>query len=115
VNLFPGRGHQGRVTIGQGQLDAPECADAENRAGVAYARTYDMQLHRSPFEEGWLEAVVSHVHAFGPVIRVELDLVKDGRAIEAHLPRSQFDQMPFAKGERLYVAPTNVRVFPDGR
>jgi sulfate transport system ATP-binding protein len=113
VNLFHGRVHQGRVIIDHGQLDAPEWADAENQAGVAYVRTYDMQLHRSPVEEGCLEAVVSHVRAFGPVIRIELDLAKDGRAIEAHLPRSQFDRMPFTKGDRLYVAPTHVRVFPD--
>src|SRR5207253_10535600 len=44
VNLFHGRIHQGRVNIGHGELDAPEWAEARDQAGVAYVRTYDVDL-----------------------------------------------------------------------
>ena len=48
VNLFHGRIHQGRVNIGANELDAPEWAGARDQAGVAYVRTYDVQLTPSP-------------------------------------------------------------------
>jgi hypothetical protein len=64
--------------------------------------------------KGTSGAIVLHVRAFGPVIRIELDLVKDGRTIEAHLSRGQYDRLPVTKGQCVYVAPMNMRVFADG-
>jgi sulfate/thiosulfate transport system ATP-binding protein len=111
VNLFHGRIHQGRVSIGGTELEAPEWAHARDQAGVAYVRTYDLELHAAPAGPASLEAVVRQVRTFGPVVRIELELVGDGRTIEAHLPRGQYDRLPIGKGQRLYVSPTNVRVF----
>jgi sulfate transport system ATP-binding protein len=113
VNLFHGRIHQGRVNIGQSELEAPEWADALDQAGVAYVRTYEVELGPSPSGTLSLEAVVRHVRAFGPVVRLELDLVEGGRTIEAHIPRRQFDSLAVTKGQRVYVSPTNVRVFAE--
>jgi sulfate transport system ATP-binding protein len=111
VNLFHGRIHQGRVDIGEGQLDAPEWADARDQDGIAYVRTYDVEL--APVRSGAssLEATIRHVRAFGPIVRLELDLVEGGRTIEAHIPRSRFESLALSRGQRVYVSPTNVRVF----
>jgi sulfate transport system ATP-binding protein len=111
VNLFHGRINRGKVSIGEGELDAPEWADAQNQAGLAYVRTYDVQLGASRSSPSSLEATVRHVRMFGPVVRLELDLVGDGRTIEAHVPRDRFDRLALAKGQRVYVSPTTVRVF----
>jgi sulfate transport system ATP-binding protein len=111
VNLFHGRIHQGRVDIGDNTFDAPEWAHAENQAGLAYVRTYDVELTPVPSSASALPALVRHVRAFGPFVRLELDLVDGGRTIEAQVPRSRFDTLALAKGQRVYVSPTNVRVF----
>jgi sulfate/thiosulfate transport system ATP-binding protein len=111
VNLFHGRIHQGRVNIGQTELEAPDWADASDQAGLAYVRTYDVELAPSRSGTSSMEAVVRHVRAFGPVVRLELDLVDGGRTIEAHIARARFDSLALSKGQRLYVSPTNVRVF----
>jgi sulfate transport system ATP-binding protein len=111
VNLFHGRINQGRVNIGESELDAPEWQDANDQAGVAYVRTYDVQLAPAPSGVSSLAAIVRHVRAFGPIVRLELDLAEGGRTIEAHIPRNQFDSLALAKGKRVYVSPTNVRVF----
>jgi sulfate/thiosulfate transport system ATP-binding protein len=111
VNLFHGRIHRGRVRIGESELEAPEWADARDQAGIAYVRTYDVELAPSPNGNSSLEALVRHVRAFGPVVRLELDLVEGGRTIEAHVPRERFESLPLAKGQRVYVSPTHVRVF----
>jgi ABC-type sulfate/molybdate transport systems ATPase subunit len=55
--------------------------------------------------------VVRHVRAFGPLVRLELDLVDGGRALEAHIPRAKFHALGLAKGRKVYVSPTSVRVF----
>ena len=113
VNLFHGRIHQGRVNIGESELDAPEWADAQDQAGVAYVRTYDVDLGPSPSGTSSMEALVRHIRAFGPVVRLELDLVEGGRTIDAHIPRDRFDELALTKGQRVYVSPTNVRVFAE--
>jgi sulfate transport system ATP-binding protein len=56
---------------------------------------------------------VRHIRAFGPVVRLELDLVDGGRTIEAHVPRARFDSMLITKGQEVYVSPTKVRVFAE--
>jgi sulfate transport system ATP-binding protein len=111
VNLFHGRINQGKVNIGEGELDAPEWANAHNQAGLAYVRTYDVHLAASRSTASSLEATVRHVRMFGPLVRLELDLVGDGRTIEAHVPRDRFDGLALSKGQRVYVSPTSVRVF----
>jgi len=111
VNLFHGRIHRGRVCIGESELSAPDWADARDQAGIAYVRTYDVELASHRTGDSCLEALVRHVRAFGPVVRLELDLVEDGRTIEAHIPRSRFEGLALARGQRVYVSPTRVRVF----
>jgi sulfate transport system ATP-binding protein len=113
VNLFHGRIHQGRVNIGQDELDAPEWAHAQNQAGIAYVRTYEVELDPSPSNGSSLPAIVRHVRAFGPVVRMELDLVNGGKTIEAHIPRARFNALGVARGQRVYISPTNVRVFAE--
>ena len=117
VNLFHGRIHQGHVNIGANQLEAPEWPDARDQAGVAYVRTFDVQLDPNPSGASSLAATVRHVRAFGPVVRLELDREDGGGSIEAHIPRDRFESLELTRGSRVYVSPTNVRVFaePDGR
>lgn len=91
-------------------MEAPEWADARDQAGVAYVRTYDVELAPSPSGASSLEAVVRHIRAFGPVVRLELDLVEGGGTIEAHIPRGRFQSLALGKGQRVFVSPTNVRV-----
>jgi sulfate/thiosulfate transport system ATP-binding protein len=111
VNLFHGRIHQGLVNIGENELEAPEWAHASDQAGVAYVRTYDVELEAFPSGPSSLAAVVRHVRAFGPMVRLELDLVDGGRTIEAHIPRARFESLGLGRGERVFVSPTSVRVF----
>jgi sulfate transport system ATP-binding protein len=112
VNLFHGRIDRGRVTIGgTSELEAPEWAEARDQAGVAYVRTYDVELTPSSAGSSSIEAVVRHIRAFGPVVRLELDRVEDGGTIEAHIPRAHYEHLEITKGQRVFVSPTSVRVF----
>ena len=111
VNLFHGRIDRGRVQVGTSELEAPEWAEARDQAGVAYVRTYDVELTPSASGRSSIEAVVRHIRAFGPVVRLELDRTEDGTSIEAHIARGQHEQLGLTKGQRVFVSPTSVRVF----
>jgi sulfate/thiosulfate transport system ATP-binding protein len=111
VNLFHGRLDQGRVSIGANQLEAPEWANAQDQAAIAYVRTYDVELTPSSSGPASIEAIIHHVRAFGPVVRLELNRVDEGGTIEAHIPRAQYEALRLQKGQRVFVSPTSVRVF----
>ncbi len=111
VNLFHGRIDRGRVKTGNSELEAPEWAEAQDQAGVAYVRTYDVQLTPSSSGISSIEAVIRHVRAFGPVVRLELDRTDDGSGIEAHIARAEYEKLGLTKGQKVFVSPTSVRVF----
>ena len=111
VNLFHGRIDRGRVKVGASELEAPEWAEARDQAGIAYVRTYDVELTPSSSGISSIEAVIRHIRAFGPVVRLELDRIEDGASIEAHIPRAHYATLGLAKGQRVFVSPTSVKVF----
>jgi len=113
VNLFHGRIRQGRVQIGEREFEAPEWAGMTDQPAVAYVRTYEVELAPSPSATSSLEAVVRHVRAFGPVVRLEMDLVHGGGTIEAQVTRGRFESLALTKGQRVYVSPTSVRLFAE--
>ena len=111
VNLFHGRIHQGRVNIGEGSwmLRSGPMRGIRREWPTSGPTTWSSRP--SPSGASSLEAVVRHIHAFGPVVRLELDLVEGGKTIEAHIPRARFEALALTKGQRVFVSPTNVRVF----
>ena len=113
VNLFHGRIHQGLVHIGQSELEAPGWAGAPDQAGVAYVRTHDIEIARAPLGTASLEATVRYARAFGPIVRLELELPDGERTIEAHLSRDRFEALAVSRGQRVYVSPKHVRVFAE--
>ena len=43
--------------------------------------------------------------------RIDRGRVKVGASIEAHIPRAHYDTLGLAKGQRVFVSPTSVKVF----
>lgn len=113
VNLFHGRVAGGRAEIAGQEWAAPEWAAAgADREAVAYVRTYEVDLARTPNGTPAIETVLRHVRRFGPVVRLELDRVEDGTVIEAEVSRARFDELGISGGERVYVKPRAARLFP---
>ena len=112
VNLFHGRVSQGRVRIAGGEWDAPDLAGAPEQDAVAYVRTYEVDLARTPNGRPAIEAVVRHIHRFGPMVRLELDRTEDGQLIEAQVSRARFEELEISLGDRVYVSPHSARIFP---
>jgi sulfate transport system ATP-binding protein len=106
-------GFLGHVNLFHARVAADD-AQGGGQPTLAFARAHDIELAREPSARAVTEAVVRHVRALGNVVRVELDRVGDAQVIEAELPRERFDALGLRHGERVFVTPTRVRLFPAG-
>jgi sulfate transport system ATP-binding protein len=100
VNLFHGRHNQ----PGAGQQETDENA-------VAYVRSHDIEIERSPQDSSALKAEIRHIQKLGPAVRVTLAIDGNGEFIEAELTRDVFQNLGLQQGESVFVRPRQVRVF----
>lgn len=113
VNIFKGRVHKGVMDLGNLKIHSPEHEDKENIEVVGYARPHQMEIKRTN-EDGKhsaIEVVVSHIHAVGPIVFIELHRVDTGEIVEAELTKEQFEQLNLQLDEKVFVKPKDVKVF----
>ena len=111
VNLFHGRIEAGGVAIGdyRHRLETP-AAQSEGAAQI-YVRPHDLSLSREA-GEALARGVVEHIHAVGPVVRVEVR-ADDDRLIDAALSREEYRQLGLLPGDAVWLRPKRLSVFVD--
>jgi sulfate transport system ATP-binding protein len=100
VNLFHGRIHQPDVVSKAGHENA-----------VAYVRSHDIEIERSPQDSTALKAEIRHILKLGPTVRITLAIESNGEFIEAELTRDVYQSLGLQQGESVFVRPRQVRVF----
>jgi len=110
VNLFHSRVHGGFARIGELQIEAPEHADANDVAALAYVRPYDIELQREASGSAF-SARIQDIHTIGPVVRLELQHDDSSEPIEVELQRELFNSLALKDGETVYIKPRNLRLF----
>lgn len=115
VNLFHGRLHQGRAWIGDFEVDAPEHAEAEELAAVAYVRPHEIEVERTPGGEGALAAHIAHILSIGPIVRLELvrDNGEPNNPVHAEISKERFRELQLVKGDKVFIKPRRLDLFPD--
>jgi sulfate transport system ATP-binding protein len=113
VNLFRGRVHNGKATLGASSFESPEHAHLADAPAVGYVRTHDLDIERSPSAGASMAARVSLVQRLGPTVRVGLVLSETGEALEAELTRDRFRDLELSAGEGVFLRLRNVRVFAE--
>jgi sulfate transport system ATP-binding protein len=111
VNLFHGRGHRGKATIGGVEVEAPEHAEAEDAEAVAYVRPHEIEISREPDGESMVGAVVRHIFTASATVRVQLDLDEGAKPMLAELTRARYDEIGLKRGEHVYLKARALRVF----
>jgi sulfate/thiosulfate transport system ATP-binding protein len=111
VNLFRGRVHQGRLSLGDYELEVPEHAEIRASHAVGYVRSHEMELERAGGRDGGLPARVLQVRRLGPVVRVDLERLDTGETFEVSVSAERFSDLGLERGETVRVRPRNVRVF----
>jgi sulfate transport system ATP-binding protein len=113
VNLFHGRIDNGRARIGELDLALPEHVSGEDGPAYGYARPYEMDVSRQQKHPSAIHATLCHVFGVGPIVKLELQRIDNGGLLEAELTRKQYRELDPKVGERVFVAPRNLRVFAD--
>ncbi len=111
VNLFHGRVHEGQAQLGPLASPAPGLDGAQDAPATGYARPHDLEIARHRDGSPTVEAVVRHIYAAGPVVRLDLERRDNGDTIAAELTRDQHRDLGLQVGEDVYVRPRNMRVF----
>jgi sulfate transport system ATP-binding protein len=131
VNMFHGRAHEGQVSLGGLQLQAPEHAAAQDAKAFAYVRPHDLDI--APYTAGagvdaagrptGIVARLARAIVVGPIARLELLSVDDSPrpagagqdpVIEAQIPSQHFRELGLREGDTVLVTPRRARVFVEG-
>lgn len=115
VNLFHSRLHRGRAWIGGIEVDAPEHAEAEELAAVAYVRPHDIEVDRIAQGEAALAARVTHVLSVGPIVRLELirEGSEDKNPIQVEISKERFRELQLVRGDQVFIKPRRFDLFPN--
>jgi sulfate/thiosulfate transport system ATP-binding protein len=104
----------GNVNLFHGRILQPGVAKHETHENaVAYVRSHDIEIERSPQDSTALKAVIRHIQKLGPSVRITLAIDDNGEFIEAELTRDVFQSLGLQHGESVFVRPRQVRVFVD--
>ncbi len=114
VNLFHGRVHQGRARIGALEIDLLEHRDVDDTPAVGYARPHDIEVSRYVGAAGAIVGIVRHVHAIGPIVRLEIERQDTGDVVEAQLAKDRFRELGLGVGDLAAIRPRHLRVFLEG-
>lgn len=111
VNLFHGRIHQGRVSIGSIELDVPEYADAVDKQAVSYVRPYNIEIEREAQGQEFIPARILFIRSVGPIVHLELKREDTGDLVEAELSKERYQALQLKAGENVFVKPKDLKIF----
>ena len=113
VNLFHGRVHEGRVQVGDLDLALREQGGISDGPAIGYVRPHEIDLHRLSDGTGAIEATVGRIQPVGAVARLEMIRTDNGEVIEGEVSQEQWRDLALSTGERVFIRPKSLRVFPE--
>ncbi len=115
VNQFKSHVHQGEAKIGELEVKLHTHQSAQDGEGLAFVRPHDIEIEQyARQDQTGFAAVVSYIHAIGPLVRVELKRSGEDDLIEAELTQERFRELAISQGQEVFIYPRNVRVFLNG-
>ncbi|HYF77896.1 MAG TPA: sulfate/molybdate ABC transporter ATP-binding protein [Symbiobacteriaceae bacterium] len=112
VNIFRGRLTDGKLQVGELQLEAPEHSGAGQEHAFGCVRPHDLVVSR---DGHGMPVLVKNVHVIGPWVRLELRRRDTGEPLEAELPKDSYQDLGVNVDELVFVTPRKFRVFLDGQ
>lgn len=115
VNQFHGHVSHGEVTINNAALTIQAPEFKQSSPVLAYVRTHDIEIYNAAQPITTIHGRVQHIHAVGSLVKLELLLSNQTDIIEAELTQTRFKELALNRGDTVFIAPRNVRVFPTNR
>jgi sulfate transport system ATP-binding protein len=112
VNLFHGRVHDGRTTIGDWQVPVPEGLRSDDGKATVYVRPHDLEILGARDDRDALKAVITQFAAVGPRVRVDLKRTDSGDIIHADIDKDRFLELRVGAGDHVAVRPRRHCLYP---
>ncbi len=112
VNVFNGRIKNGKVSIGEHHLEAPdELKHTDEKPSQTFVRPHEIGISRIRSSDADLEGTIREVRLMGG--QIGLNLVCEGfeHPIDAEIHRDLYINLALAKGEKVFVSLNRLRVF----
>jgi len=112
VNVFHGRVHNGKVSLGAHRVDAPdELKNSEEQSSQAFVRPHEIGISRIRSSEADLEGTIQEVRLMGGQIGLNLECKGFEHPIEAEIPRDLYINLQLSRGEKVFISLNRVKVF----
>ncbi|MEZ2143434.1 sulfate/molybdate ABC transporter ATP-binding protein [Bradyrhizobium sp. DN5] len=113
VNRFHGHIREGRLRLGDTELHLPEQRGLKDADVVAYVRPHEIKVRAQSGGSSVIAAIIKHVNAAGPLVRLELERTDDGSRMTVELTKEESSQISLQPGCQIFVELKNVRVFSE--
>lgn len=114
VNLFQGRINKGNLISGGLEIPLPELNDDDHNEVTGYVRPHQITIEKKESNQTSISSIVSHIHAVGPLVYVEVLREDTKEYVEVELINDLFLELNIKLGERVFVRPNELKVFiPD--
>ncbi|WP_434777736.1 sulfate/molybdate ABC transporter ATP-binding protein [Neisseria sp. Ec49-e6-T10] len=110
VNVFHGRLEKGKLWISDYTHDFPQEGNWVDQDAIAYVRPHEIELS-STAQTGFIPATVCHLHAAGPIVRIEAIVTGEEKPIETIISQEKYSKERFILGDTIYLKPKSVNVF----
>lgn len=111
INLFRGRIHKGRISIGAIELEAPEYVNTLDTQALSFVRPYNIEIEREPKGQEFIPARILFIRAVGLIVHLELKREDTGEFVEAELGKDRFRALNLQLGEQVFVKPKDLKIF----
>lgn len=114
VNLFHGRINKGSLISGGLEIPLPELVEQEHKEHkeiTGYVRPHQITIEKFETNQTSISAIVTHIHAVGPIVYVEVLREDTNDYVEIELMNELFYELKIQLGERVFVRPNELKVF----
>ncbi len=111
VNVFHGRVHEGKVKLGNLELEYPHQQQADAQDVKGYVRPHELDVNREPTDRSGVPGKIVQINPAGAVAKVRVMSEEFGLAINIDLPLERYSELQLRLGETVYVVPRRVRFF----
>ncbi|WP_019240807.1 MULTISPECIES: sulfate/molybdate ABC transporter ATP-binding protein [Bacillus] len=113
VNTFSGRVRNGKLQTGDYTFEASGIEKNQDGNGIGYTRPHDFILEKVASDETSIASIVEHIHAVGPIVRVELQRKDNKETIELEISKENREELQLQEGDSVFAKPKELKVFLD--
>lgn len=118
VNLFHGRLEDGRIQIGDFELNSENHKGKNADEAISYVRPHDITIVKAEDENNTnfkgIKSQVLFIRSIGPIVNIELIRLDNKQLIEVELNKEVFQGLNIKEGDQVLVAPKDVKIFIEG-